>query len=267
MENTLIINRLKLAQDYTELLDREDYQLVDMNMVEPFYIEDKEHHPSTIIFERNEQLMSIRSDWTRSLLNYNENYPLNQSHFGYFGPVVRGYETFYQAGVELYGPGEEDILKSIDMHLSFFDSKTTDSYRAIVVNNDELLDLYIEKYSLDSGIKDLIYEKNISEIRKVLGEEHPLTVLMTAKVSDQIDIINDEFRDSEVLGFINHLRSYLEDYNMKFILDLSFRSPQSYYNGFYFQVFLNHDYPLLSGGEYNSNAFGIAVNLSNGGLL
>ena len=54
---------------------------------------------------------------------------------------------------------------------------------------------------------------------------------------------------------------------MKFILDLSFRSPQSYYNGFYFQVFLNHDYPLLSGGEYNSNAFGIAVNLSNGGLL
>lgn len=267
MENTLIINRLKLAQDYTELLDREGYHLVDMNMVEPFYIEDKEHHPSTIIFERNEQLMSIRSDWTRSLLNYNENFYLSQRLFGYFGPVVRGYETFYQAGVELYGPGEEEVLKSIDMHLSFFKNKTADTYRAVVVNNDKLIDLYMEKYGLDASIKELIYEKNISEIRKVLGGHHPLTVLMTAKVSDQIDIINDEFQESAELDFINHLRSHLADYNMKFILDLSFRSPQSYYNGFYFQVFLNHDYPLLSGGEYNSSAFGIAVNLSNGGLL
>ena len=35
MENALIINRLKLAQDYTELLDREGYHLVDMNSTEP----------------------------------------------------------------------------------------------------------------------------------------------------------------------------------------------------------------------------------------
>ena len=93
MENTLIIKRLKLAQDYTELLDREGYHLVDMNMVEPFYIEDKEHHPSTIIFERNEQLMSIRSDWTRSLLNYNENFYLSQGYdlTPYAGKTVMRY--------------------------------------------------------------------------------------------------------------------------------------------------------------------------------
>src|SRR5690625_2665687 len=211
MENTLIIKRLQLAQDYTELLDREGYPHFDMNIMKPFYSEAKENHTYTIIFERYEQLMSIRSDWTRSLLNYNENFHLSHRMFGYFGPVVRGYETFYQAGVELYGPEEAEILKSIDMHLSFFKNKTPDNFRAVVVNNDKLLDLYVEKYSLDISIKDLIYEKNISEIRKNLGEDHPLTILMTAKVSDQIDIINNEFQNSEELDFINHLRHHLAE--------------------------------------------------------
>ncbi|AKG75110.1 ATP phosphoribosyltransferase regulatory subunit [Salinicoccus halodurans] len=267
MKNELIMNRLKFAQDYTQLLDREGYQLIDMNMAEPFQIDDKRHHSSTIIFEKNEQLFSIRSDWTRSLLNYNENYYLSHRFFGYFGPVVRNYKTFYQAGVELYGPTEAEVLKSIDMHLSFIEERNGREFRSIVVNDDKLLDLYIEKYELDAGVRRLVYEKNLSELRKKLGGEHPLYILMTAKVSDQIHLVNEEFGKTDIMQFLNHLNGYLEKYNMKFILDLSFRSPQSYYNGFYFQVFLNHDYPLLSGGEYNSSAFGIAVNLSNGGLL
>lgn len=267
MKNELIMNRLKLAQDYTQLLDREGYQLIDMNMVEPFQIEDKRHHTSTIIFEKNEQLFSIRSDWTRSLLNYNENYYLSHRFFGYFGPVVRNYKTFYQAGVELYGPTEAEVLKSIDMHLSFIEEQNGREFRSIVVNDDKLLDLYIEKYVLEGDIRKLVYEKNLSELKKNLGDDHPLYILMAAKVSDQIHLVNEEFGDTDIMKFLNHLNEHLKKYNMKFILDLSFRSPQSYYNGFYFQVFLNHDYPLLSGGEYNSSAFGIAVNLSNGGLL
>lgn len=267
MKNELIMNRLKLAQDYTQLLDREGYQLIDMNMVEPFQIEDKRHHTSTIIFEKNEQLFSIRSDWTRSLLNYNENYYLSHRFFGYFGPVVRNYKTFYQAGVELYGPTEAEVLKSIDMHLSFIEEQNGRTFRSIIVNDDKLLDLYIEKYGLDDDIRKLVYEKNLSELKKDLGDTHPLYVLMAAKVSDQMNLVNEAFGDTNIMKFLNHLNEYLDKYNMKFILDLSFRSPQSYYNGFYFQVFLNHDYPLLSGGEYNSSAFGIAVNLSNGGLL
>ncbi|WP_411842965.1 ATP phosphoribosyltransferase regulatory subunit [Salinicoccus sp. HZC-1] len=267
MENALIMNRLKLAQDYTRLLDQEGYQLIDMNMVEPFQIEDKRHHSSTIIFEKNEQIFSIRSDWTRSLLNYNENYYLSHRFFGYFGPVVRNYKTFYQAGVELYGPTEDEVLKSIDMHLSFIEDRNGGEFRSIVVNDDKLLDFYIEKYGLDTDIRKLVYEKNLSELKKRLGSEHPLYILMAAKVSEQINLVNNEFGDTDIMKFLNHLNAYLEKYNMKFILDLSFRSPQSYYNGFYFQIFLNHDYPLLSGGEYNSSAFGIAVNLSNGGLL
>lgn len=267
MTNELIIRRLKLAEDYMQLLDEEGYQLIDMNMVEPFYIEDKRHHSSTIIFEKNEQLFSIRSDWTRSLLKYNENYYLDHRFFGYFGPVVRDYKTFYQAGVELYRPSEHEVLKSIDMHLSFAADRSGADFRSIVVNDDKLLDLYIEKYELDSDVRKLVYEKNISELKKNLGNDHPLYQLMAAKVSDQINLINGEFGDSEIMSFINHLNEYLVKYNMKFIVDLSFRSPQSYYNGFYFQVFLDHDHPLLSGGEYNHSAFGIAVNLSDGGLL
>lgn len=267
MKNDLIIRRLKFAQDYTQLLADENYQLVDMNMVEPFNIDDKRHHSSTIIFERNEQLFSIRSDWTRSLLNYSEDYHLSQRFFGYFGPVVRNYKTFHQAGVELYRPTDEEILGSIDMHLSFVTEGYGEKFHSIVVNDDTLLDLYIDKYDLDSGIRNLVHEKNLSELRKQLGQTHPLYTLLSAKVSDQMNLVNAEFGDSDIMRFIDRLKQALEGYGMKFILDLSFRSPQSYYNGFYFQAFLDHDYPLLSGGEYNSSAFGIAVNLSNGGLL
>ena len=267
MKNELIMNRLALAQDYTRLLDDEGYQLIDMNMVEPFEIDDKRHHSSTIVFEKNEQLFSIRSDWTRSLLNYNENYYLSHRFFGYFGPVVRNYKTFYQAGVELYDPTDTEVLISIDMHLSFIQEKYGREFSSIVVNDDKLLDLYIEKYGLPEAIRKLVHEKNLSELQNRLGGTHPLYKLMTAKVSDQITLVNREFGETDIMKFLNHLDEYLRKYGMKFILDLSFRSPQSYYNGFYFQVFLDHDYPLLSGGEYNSSAFGIAVNLSNGGLL
>lgn len=267
MENDLVIRRLEFALDYTRLLDDEKYRLVDMNMVEPFTIEDKRHHPSAIILERNEQLFSIRSDWTRSLLNYSENYHLDQRFFGYFGPVVRDYTTVHQAGVELYRPSNDEILESIDMHLSFITDRYAQSFHSIVVNDDALLDLYISKYVLDGNIRHLVHEKNLSELKKRLGPEHPLYALLSAKVSDQIDLVNEEFAEHDIMRFIARLREILEKYGMKFMLDLSFRSPQSYYNGFYFQAFLDHDHPLLSGGEYNSSAFGIAVNLSDGGLL
>ena len=80
-------------------------------------------------------------------------------------------------------------------------------------------------------------------------------------------MVSKIFGDTKAMQAIAHLKEEITEENTKFILDLSFRSPQNYYNGLYFQAFLNSNSPILSGGEYNSNAFGIALNLADGGLL
>lgn len=267
MTNDLILRKHALGLDYLDLLHRDGYTIVDMNMIEPFTMKDKNHHPTSIVFERNNQIYAIRSDWTRTLLNHNENFYSEESRFGYYGPVVREHQTFYQAGVEIFKASDDDIIDSLLMHMEFVEECVDDYIQTIVINNDQLIDLFIDKYNLGEEIRPLIYDKAVSELANALGAAHPLYKIMTAKVSAQLELVHDIFGDSKPMQFINELKKELADEDTRFILDLSFRSPQSYYNGFYFQAFLNHDSPILSGGEYNSDAFGIGLNLSDGGLL
>ena len=265
--NILILKRLDLGQKYLEQLDTAGYTLVDMNMIEPFSIDDKYHHPTSVVFERNNTMYAIRSDWTRTLMNFNSNYYSDDIRFGYFGPVVRENESFYQAGVELYRANEKDMIEAVLMHMNFVEDYAETSIKTMVINNDQLIDLFIEKYQLSEDIRQLIYSKNISEMRRVLGKDHDLYKIISAKVSDQFDMVSKIFGDTKAMQAIAHLKEEITEENTKFILDLSFRSPQNYYNGLYFQTFLNSNSPILSGGEYNSNAFGIGLNLADGGLI
>lgn len=267
--NQLILKRTALGTTYLDLLDRSGFTLVDMNMIEPFSIDDKNYHPTSIVFERDSTMYAIRSDWTRTLLNFNNNYYSNDTKFGYYGPVVREQESFYQAGVEIYQASNQDIINTLLMHIQFVENSTEERIKTFVINNDQLLDLFIEKYDLDEELKTLVYSKNLSELRRVLGSDHDLYKILSAKVSDQYKMIYEIFGDHEVIQLIEKVKDVLQaqNENSKFILDLSFRSPQSYYNGLYFQAFLNTNSPVLSGGQYNSSAFGIGLNLSDGGLL
>ena len=149
------------------------------------------------------------------------------------------------------------------------ENSTEDTIKTFVINNDQLLDLFIDKYKLSENIRTLVYSKNISELRRVLGTDHDLYKIISAKVSEQYEMIQQLFGDTEIMQLIERVKDVIKSQNKetKFILDLSFRSPQKYYNGLYFQAFLNANSPVLSGGQYNSSAFGIGLNLSDGGLL
>ena len=77
-----------------------------------------------------------------------------------------------------------------------------------------------------------------------------------------------DFGDTEEMAVIYLLKDMLDKRNTKMILDLSFRSPQKYYNGLYFQAFLQgNSKPTFSGGQYANGWFGIGLNLSKGGFL
>ncbi len=250
-----------------QLLSDEGYQLIDLNMVEPFQLENKSIHPDSIVFERNQQLFALRSDWTRSLLNYKQTFQLSQQKFAYYGPVVREFQTQYQAGVELFQPTIDEMLASIELHLDFVSATNESEFTILVVNNDELLDKYIAEYQLALSIKQLVVDKNLSALREKLGNEHPLYRLMAAPVSQQFGLVDDLFGESQEMQMIHRLKEKMSQSDTRFILDLSFRSPQSYYNGFYFQAFLTENTPILSGGQYADGAFGIGINLSKGGLI
>lgn len=267
MKNEFLLNRMQLVTTYFQLLTDKGYRMLDLNMIEPFVSEDKQYHPSNIVFERNESMKSIRSDWTRSILNYRRLYQLSDNYLGYFGPVIRENQTIYQAGVELYTAETDDIIQSMLMHFEFIEAQSEMPIQTMIINDEKLIDLYTEKYQLDENIKYLIYEKDISSLKDRLGAEHPLYQLMVLPVSQQYAQVVTEFEGRPLIKAIQQLHESVAAFNFKFILDLSFRSPQRYYNGFYFQIFLDQNIPVLSGGQYENNAFGIAINLSDGGLI
>lgn len=267
MENLSILKQIDLANRYLKLISNAGYKLIDLNMVEPFEVENKQFHPDSIVFERNQQLFALRSDWTRSILNYNNAFQLSQQKFGYFGPVIRQGKTYYHAGVELFQPSMSEMVESIHLHFKFIEELLDIPFRVVVVNNDILLDMYIALYNLDSDVKTLVIDKNLSKLKETLGEDHPFYQLMIVPVSQQFALVNKQFGDSEPMRMIHLLKDSLSKTETRFILDLSFRSPQRYYNGFYFQAFIGGNTAVLSGGQYAEGAFGIGVNLSSGGLL
>ncbi len=270
MSNQKILDKFNLAIEYMSLLSNNNYKLIDLNMIEPFRMTDKKFQPSSLVFERNERMYAIRSDWTRSLLNYNDSYFLDEKFFCYFGSVIRDYQSFYQAGVELYEPSESDILKSIELHMDFVKIKSNEQDRkltAFIVNNDRFIDLFMRKYQLSEKIRPLIYEKNLTVLKEQLGADNPLYIMLSTRVSEQFSLLEKEFSDSKELKMVKEIKKIADKENIKFMIDLSFKSPQSYYNGLYFQAFINYHTPLLSGGEYEDNAFGIALNIEDGGLL
>lgn len=267
MANTAILKRITLAMEYMQRIEESGYKLIDLNMIEPFQMENKNIHPDSIVFERNKQLFALRSDWTRSILNYNNTFQLSQQKFGYFGPVIRQHKTQYQAGVELYQPTLEEMVESIALHFDFIEEISDQTFAIIVVNNDILLDMYIKKYQLTDEIREYVIDKNLSALREALGQDHPFYELMILPVSQQFDRVNELFGDSEPMQIIHRLKETVDAKETRFMLDLSFRSPQAYYNGFYFQAFLGGNSPVLSGGQYAEGAFGIGINLSTGGLI
>lgn len=267
MNNRESLNRMQFVNNYLNLLDQEGYYIMDLNMVEAFFVEDKKYHPSNIVFERNYQLQSIRSDWTRSILNYRSLYHLPSNKLAYYGPVIRQNQTINQAGIEIYQAGTDEIIDSIMMHFNFIEEASQQKAQTLIVNDEKLIDLYLDKYKLDYSIKELIYDKDISSLEELLGSHHSLYQLLILPVSQQFASVSEEFEDKGIVKAISQLKETIQDSQVKFILDLSFRSPQRYYNGFYFQLFLNENLPALSGGQYDQDAFGIAINLSKGGLI
>lgn len=268
MATSYVLQRISLARDYLETVSNAGFQLIDLNMVEPFNGDEKDQYPSNIVFEKDNQLYAIRSDWTRSILNYMKTYKLDQDNFAYYGPMIRDHKSTYQAGVELVNPGPEAMASTIQLHLDFVENKSQEKFNIIVVNNEDILDMYIEKFAFGPEIKGYVVEKNLSALANVLGKDHYFYQLMTRPVSDQFGLVNRDFGDTEAMSVIHLLKEKLVEGNTKLILDLSFRSPQAYYNGFYFQAFLNNNSkPIFSGGQYANGWFGIGMNLSKGGFL
>ena len=268
VDQNVVLRRTEFVGRYLKRLTAQGIELLDLNMIEPFYFEDKIYQPSNIVFERNHEMQAIRSDWTRSILNYKNLYNLLSNQFGYFGPVIRNNQTVYQAGVELFDATEAEIIAIITNHLDFIKKENNGSAHLIIVNDVELIDLYLEKYQLDDpALKESIFDKNFSSLAESVGKDHPLYKVMTIPVSQQYALVEQELKETKQMQFLQKLKEAIQAYNLKFILDLSFRSPQSYYDGVYCQVFLDKNLPVLTGGQYDKTAFGLAINLTDGGIF
>ena len=56
MATSYVLQRISLARDYLETVSNAGFQLIDLNMVEPFDGDGKAEYPSNIVFEKEGQI-------------------------------------------------------------------------------------------------------------------------------------------------------------------------------------------------------------------
>lgn len=263
---TSILKRTVLAAKYLEMLADADYRLIDLNLIEPIDAKDALAMHSENTFERGGRWYHLRSDWTRSLVAYSDAFDKALSRYGYFGPVVRHKRTYYQAGMELYQAELPEMLAAIQMHLDFIQAEAGTNIQTIIVNDLRILGKYQAKYDLSEEVMQVVAEKDLSSLAELLGREHAIYQLLAQPVKQQFAQIQAEFKGEADLAFLEGLQALLEGSQSKFLVDLSFTPPHSYYNGIYFQAFLTDYQPILTGGQYGNQSFGIGIDLSQGGL-
>src|SRR5699024_12492514 len=103
---------------------------------------------------------------------------------------------------------EKDIIEALLMHMNYVEECAETQIKTLVINNDQLIDLFIEKYKLPDSVRQLIYTKNISGLRQQLGKDHDLYKIMSAKGSDQFKMVSEIFGDRGVMQGSTHLKTY-----------------------------------------------------------
>lgn len=268
--NNELLHQKKLEWEFLHHAMEHGYTLVDFEIVEraPWRnLSPDQLHALTADYTwtSGDDLFSLRSDWTHTLVQYRSKYELEAEQLAYSGPVFAQRIPKYQFGLEIFS-GEvgrqQQLLRDA---AAFVSAKAGAPINIAVLSHNKLLKHMVGEDELDMpAIRRLIGSRNRDGLAARLGKDHPLIAIMAEAPHDQIKVIKE--RMPEVGDYVTELEAWITELKGLGIphvyADVLALPAQSYYRGIFLKTYYSEELqPILSGGQYTASdkAFGVAI--------
>lgn len=270
--NQKILDKKKKEWEFLHHFNQLNYDLLDLSILEEFQWDnlspdDLKTMTNRYTWQSNDMLLSLRSDWTDAIVRYRKKYRLQTDKIAYSGPVYPYNEERMQFGMEIFSQDVGRQQESMTDLLAFIQDNLDQKLSVAVISHYSLLKKMLSTDELeDQDIRNLLRERNLDRLKEKLGASHPVVLLMSQPVLEQLQYAKENFPDlKEPVEAIIDWTAQLEKENIPTVYSDLFSLPaQSYYKGIFLQFYTNHIVePVVTGGQYSSpsKAFGMAINL------
>lgn len=268
--NNELLHQKKLEWEFLHHAMEHGYTLVDFEIVERTRwrnLSPDQLHALTgdYTWTSGDDLFSLRSDWTHTLVQYRSKYELEAEQLAYSGPVFAQRIPRYQFGLEIFSGDvgrQQQLLRDA---AAFVTAKAGEPISIAVLSHNKLLKHIVGEEELEVPvIRRLIGSRNRDGLAARLGQDHPLIAIMAEAPHDQIRVIKEKM--PEVRAYVSELEDWvtqLKDLDIPHVYaDVLALPAQSYYRGIFLKTYYADELqPILSGGQYTASdkAFGVAI--------
>ncbi|MBI5974423.1 ATP phosphoribosyltransferase regulatory subunit [Staphylococcus canis] len=266
MESPLELKSLEVQ--FLKYFSNQGYTLIDTSFIETLQwsqlsTDDLKQMDERSIWQNHDQLYALRNDFTDQLVRYYQNYPLQAQSIAYSGPIVRHQNVRTQLGIECYDPTIQDIHQAFEHFNHYIQSEMNTAIQYVVIGHYQLIDLLLKPEFQTEAILTAITQRNISELKKQLGIEHPIVQLLLTPTHKQLDALNELYTvDHSLVSSLNRWASFFKSLGLTDIhLDITPMAPRSYYKGTFVKAYLE-DERVVSGGYYDNGLEGFGLGLT-----
>ncbi|WP_414042421.1 ATP phosphoribosyltransferase regulatory subunit [Macrococcus animalis] len=267
--NNTLLQEKQLELNFLQFFDNLNYSIISSPIVETYNYnelttDDLSSMKERSVWHYNQQMYSMRYDFTDAIRKYMHQYHINPDNVCYVGPVIRKQKTLTQFGIESFQTEQQSLIFN---QFNQFINQYFNPINMVVVGSYRLLDDLLTTEQLKS-LKEEIKYKNVSLLSKSLGNNHPIVKLFTLPPIEQTDYLIEQFND---LYEVQRMKEWIDIFKAQNIsniyIDITQSPKFSYYHSLFFNFYQkNADLPIATGGLYlnQSEAIGFALNPDNG---
>lgn len=269
-QNNELLHQKKIEWEFLHYAREHHYTLVDFEIVERSAWRDlspDQLHALTANYTwtSGEDLYTLRSDWTHTLVQYRMRYALEAERLAYSGPVFNLQAAKNQFGLEIFSGDVEKQHQLLRDATEFIKTKTDTPLSIAVLSHNQLLKHIIGEEQLnDPNIRRLIESRNRDALADKMGPDHVLVDIMAEAPHDQMQAIKEKM--PEVSDYVSELEDWVRELKVLGIAhvyaDALAIPTQSYYRGIFLRAYYRNELqPILAGGQYTARekAFGVAI--------
>lgn len=269
--NFELIQHKMLELDFLQYAMSLGYSLIDFELIEHYEWNDlSPDQLRSLAYSYNwingANVNSLRSDWTNTIVQYQQKYKLKAEKIAYCGPVFTRDGSRDQLGMEIFSGDIAAQQLLLTQGIQFIEKKMDSPITIAVLSHNKLLKkILTERQLADPVLRGFLEERNPDGLAGILGKGHALIEMMGYPLHQQISYLDEHF--PELHRHIDELNSWyqvLQNCGIPHVYaDVLALPNQSYYRGVFFRGY--HEAlktPIIAGGQYTGpgKAFGVGIN-------
>lgn len=262
-----LLESKKQEVQFLDYFSNQGFTLIDTSFIESLNwsqltSDDLKQMPERSIWQNNDQIYALRNDFTDQLVRYYQNYELQNQKIAYSGPIARYQEVSTQLGLECYNPTIQDIHHAFQQFHTYIQHHLSTTVQYVVIGHYQLIHLLLDAKEQTASVLKWISQRNISELKKALGVQHPIVQLLLTPTDQQLSLLTSLYSaEHHIVASLELWATFLQSLNITNIhLDITPLPPRSYYKGTFIKAYLNNNH-VLSGGYYNNQLEGFGLGL------